>query len=125
MCSSDLFARLGQLRSAGITDLRHGRLLASDGATAMQRTPVPLPGGVQCHALAASLSTEGLESQAATGRRLRGDGLVPVASALGQHADPKFDLGFAPDRQDVVYGTGHLDLLSSPVVAQHLMRWLG
>ena len=119
------FARLGQLRSAGITDLRHGRLLASDGATAMQRTPVPLPAGVQCHALAASLSTEGLESQEATGRRLRGDGLVPVASALGQHADPKFDLGFAPGRQGVVYGTGHLDLLSSPVVAQHLMRWLG
>jgi len=118
------FARLGQLRSAGITDLRHGRLLASDGATALQRTPVPLPAGVRCHALAASLRPKGLEAQEATGRRLRGDGLVPLASALGQHADPKFDLGFAPERQGVVYGTGHLDLLSSPVVAQQLLCWL-
>jgi hypothetical protein len=55
---------------------------------------------------------------------LLGDGLVPVASALGRHADPRRDLGFAPQRQAVVFETGHLDLLSSPAVSDLLQRWL-
>ncbi len=119
------FARLGQLRSAGITDLRHGRLLASDGATAARRTPVPLPAGVRCFALAASLGRDGGERRHRVTHDLLGDGLVPLPSALGQHADPQFDLGFAPDRQWVGHGIGHLDLLSSLEVAAQLRRWLG
>jgi PGAP1-like protein len=118
------FARLGQVRSAGITDLRHGRLLASDGTTAARRTPVPLPAGVNCCAIAASLSAEDSSLKPRPGRRLRGDGLVSVASALGRHADAKFALGFAPERQAVVHGTGHLDLLNSPAVAAQLKHWL-
>ena len=47
------FARLGTLRSAGITDLRHGSITAPtvDGA----HPTVPLPSSVRCYALAAHL----------------------------------------------------------------------
>ena len=57
--------------------------------------------------------------------RLTGDGLVPLNSALGRHPDSARQLVFARDSQRVVYRTGHLALLSSPVVAQQLTTWLG
>lgn len=125
------FARLGRLRSAGITDLRHGSLLDSDWSVPHQsavagehRTPVPLPAGVACHAAAASLHAP----DAPRSRRLLGlafgDGLVPVDSALGRHALPRHRLAFDPARQAIVPGVGHLGLLDSPAVAAQLRRWL-
>jgi hypothetical protein len=116
-------ARLGRVRSAGITDLRHGNLLDEDWAghdrfahAADRRQPVPLPPGVRCHALAASLGTEG--------GRLKGhwlgDGLVSVDSALGRHAEAARQLDFAPERTWVGHGLGHLDLLDHPAVAEQL-----
>lgn len=128
------FAKLGQLRSAGITDLRHGHVLprdweASPPASKLQqavhrhrdtRTPLPLPKGVACYTVAATLATQ--RSQAVD--RLMGDGLVPLNSALGKHADPKRRLAFPPDHQCVLYRTGHLELLSSPQVSAQLARWL-
>jgi hypothetical protein len=56
--------------------------------------------------------------------RLTGDGLVPLRSALGQHDEPARRLVFARDSQRTVYRTGHLELLSSAVVAQQLVQWL-
>ena len=56
--------------------------------------------------------------------RLTGDGLVPLDSALGRHPEPARRLVFARDSQCTVYRTGHLDLLSSPAVAQQLLSWL-
>ena len=53
-----------------------------------------------------------------------GDGLVPVESALGQHPEARRRLVFARDSQRTVYRTGHLDLLSNPVVAEQLLAWL-
>ncbi len=67
-------ARLGRIRSAGITDMRYGLHL-------------PLPAGVECHAIAAGK-----------------DRLVPVASAHG---------AFPPAHCSIVPGASHLDLLSS------------
>ena len=90
------FARLVRLRSAGITDLRHGNLLDRDwhGHDRFQRQtdsrqPVPLPEGIACNAVAATTA-------AGPGRRavLPGDGLVPLRSALGQHDDPRRRLMF-------------------------------
>jgi pimeloyl-ACP methyl ester carboxylesterase len=102
------FARLGKLRSAGITDLRHGALL-------VDKVPVPLPAGLRSFALAGRLQG-----------RLKaitfGDGLVPVASALGEHPDPARQLTFGATA--VVDGVGHLDLLSAPQVAAQLREWL-
>jgi hypothetical protein len=121
------FTRLGRLRSAGITDLRHGSILDQDWQgrdrflhRADLRLPQSLPDAVPCFAIAGSLS-----KTAPTGHRAaRSDGLVPVASALGRHADPRMSLGIAPAHQKVAFGVGHLDLLSDPAVYAQLQRWL-
>ena len=111
-------ARLGRLRSAGITDLRHGQVRAADEAA--PEAPLPLPEGVACLAVAACLASR----RDLLADRLVGDGLVPLRSALGEHDDPARRLAFARGNQRVVYRTGHLDLLSSPAVADQLRRWL-
>lgn len=121
------FARLAQLRSAGITDLRYGHVLDSDWLgrdrfrkSPDQRTPVPLPAGVACHAVAATLAAR----RSPVGERLVGDGLVPLHSALGIHDDPARTLGFAKARQAVFYRLGHLDLLADAGVARQLQDWM-
>jgi hypothetical protein len=122
-------ARLPRLRSAGITDLRYGNVLDadwSDGDRFAQggdgRAPCPLPRGVRCFALAGSTSTEPTALPATPG--LRGDGLVPVASALGLHPDPARDLGIPSEFQRVVGGVTHLDLLDRAEVCAQLRAWL-
>lgn len=121
------FARLGKIRSAGITDLRHGHVMDADwqgrdrfASGADHRLPLPLPEGVRCFAVAATLA--GQRSRLA--ERLTGDGLVPLDSALGRHDEPARRLEVPRERQRTVYRTGHLDLLSSPVVAEQLRDWL-
>ena len=121
------FARLAQLRSAGITDLRYGHLLDADwqGRERFQRQPdrrlpVPLPEGVNCYAIAATLAAK----RSLLADRLTGDGLVPLRSALGQHDDPSRSLAFAANRQSIRYRTNHMQLLSSPAVTQQLLQWL-
>ncbi len=119
-------AALGHLRSAGITDLRHGSLLdecgESDrfGRAAGLPQHVPLPRSVSCSAIAASRG-RGARDLA---DRLLGDGLVPVASALGRHADPARRLAFASDRQWIGYGINHLDLLDNAEVYANLRQML-
>jgi len=121
------FARLGKIRSAGVTDLRHGNLLDGDweGRDRFEhardlRRPVPLPEGVQCFAIAATTGKRAGD----LGDRLLGDGLVPVASALGRHADPRLALSIPESRQWIGYGMSHLDLLSHPDVYAEMRRWL-
>jgi len=121
------FARLGKLRSAGITDLRHGNLLDEDWVGrnpstrgADYRQPVPLPDSVRCFAAAACIGQRSSDLKS----RLLGDGLVPLDSALGRHDDPLRALAFAKDRQWVGYGMGHLDLLNRPEVFVQLEQWL-
>jgi pimeloyl-ACP methyl ester carboxylesterase len=115
-------ARLGKVRSAGINDLRLGNIVsgpAGDDGT-HQTAQVSLPAATRCFAVAASLGP-------ATGslkEKLLGDGLVPVTSALGQHAKPDRRLPFATDRQAVVYETSHLGLLASAEVSGLLRQWL-
>lgn len=110
------FAQLGKLRSVGITDLRHGTLLDSSHH--------PLPRGVRCHAVAATTS-RATDKQGMVQRKLWGDGLVPLDSALGVHADPSRTLKMPATRKLIVYGTNHLDLLASQEVATQLEAWLG
>ncbi|HET7785038.1 MAG TPA: alpha/beta hydrolase [Myxococcales bacterium] len=119
-------ARVGGNRGAGITDLRFGNLLDEDwnGQPPRHRhdprTPVPLPAGVRCFAVAASRS----QGPGARPGRLLGDGLVPVDSALGRHRDPRFALAFPAERQHVLYCSGHMDLLGAPEIADRLAGWL-
>ena len=106
------FARLARLRSAGITDLRHGTL----GDSGM---PLPaLPVSVKLYAVAATLSAS------AALARPRSDGLVPVSSALGRHRDPRRDLGIPAERQRLIAGCGHLALLRHPETLAQLRGWL-
>lgn len=121
------FARLGRLRSAGITDLRYGHVLDDDrqGRDRFQRTPdnrqpLPLPDGVACHAVAATTAAK----RSTLANRLPGDGLVPLRSALGQHDDARRTLAFADASQWIACRTGHLALLSRPEVTRQLVQWL-
>lgn len=110
------FARLGQLRSAGITDLRHGTVAPHGHHHAASACPE----GVACFAVAATLAAKrGLLAD-----RLTGDGLVPLDSALGRHDDPARRLGIPLSHQHVVHRTGHLELLSSADVAARMLAWL-
>jgi pimeloyl-ACP methyl ester carboxylesterase len=138
---TDPFSRLGRVRSAGITDLRHGSTLDEDwhGRDRFAhghdtRQPLPLPDSVSCHAIAATTAhrpvgdTGDVVAAESLGSQLDafpGDGLVPVASALGRHTEPRFMLNFPPSHQWVAWDTGHLDLLSSKAVYQRILQWLG
>ncbi|WLI90720.1 alpha/beta hydrolase [Massilia sp. R2A-15] len=122
------FARLGELRSAGITDLRYGNLVDEDwrgrdrfrhGGDLPQ--PLPLPRGVRCYTIAGTTGRR----QGDLRDRLLGDGLVPLDTALGRHDDPARTLAFPTSHQWIGFGIHHLDLLSRLEVYQQLRHWLG
>ena len=119
------FARLAIIRSAGITDLRHGSLVDDDWEGQDRFAPgaalprfLPLPSAVRCHAIAATI---GKREGDLADRLLAGDGLVPLASAQGRHPDPARCLALD---SVVLYQTNHMQLLSSPEVSAHLLKWL-
>jgi len=127
-------ARLGKIRSAGITDLRHGHLLnegldrrdrfarlSETNAKTSAPPAVPLPEGVQCYAVAASIATQ----PSALKDRLLGDGLVPVSSALGQHNDPGRTLPIPESQRWIGYGMNHFDLLERREVYERIYGWVG
>ena len=121
------FGLLGRMRSAGITDLRHGHVSDADAhghdrfaRVGDRRAIVPLPEGVACHAIAASTSAR----HSTLAERLVGDGLVPLRSALGRHHDPRRALAFDPASQWVAWRTGHMQLLRSPAVTRQLLHML-
>ncbi len=118
------FARLGKIRSAGVTDMRHGNLRDEDweGRDRFaygndRRRPMPLPEGVRCFAAAATKAK-------VEGGKPCSDGLVPVDSALGRHPRPELTLAFPREHQWVGLGMNHVDLLSRPEVFDVLKRWL-
>jgi pimeloyl-ACP methyl ester carboxylesterase len=121
------WARLDTIPSAGITDLRFGNRADEDWKTRGRFEPggdfrmaAPLPKGIACYAIAATTGrTAGELSD-----RLIGDGIVPLASALGRHANPKLAVTFDESRQWVAYGTNHLGLLSRPEVYAQIRQWL-
>ena len=115
-------ARLSQLRSAGVNDLRFGNIVSGSASDAgsHRSQQVALPDGVRCYAVAANLGP----AAGSLKGKLLGDGLVPVDSALGRHHESARRLAFAEDHQAVVHETGHLDLLSSPEVFGLLRQWL-
>jgi pimeloyl-ACP methyl ester carboxylesterase len=117
------FARLGKVRSAGIKDLYHGDLRDEDWETTASTSghaPLPLPQGIRCYAVAATKSMR----QGRSGARIRGDGLVPVNSALGLHRDARMNLAIPDDHRWIGYDMGHLELLSRGDVYERIKRWL-
>ncbi len=121
------FARLGKARSAGITDLRFGNLQPADwqgrdrhSQRHDDRRPTPLPAGVDCFIVAATKAAKvgGLHS------RVVGDGLVPLASALGEHREPQHTLKVPKHHMRIVTSADHWDLLSREDVYAQLRAWL-
>ena len=117
-------ARLGKIRSAGVTDMRFGNVMDEHwaghdrfGHAGDLRGQLALPDGVQCYAIAATKTRR-------AGGKLSGDGLVPVDSALGRHAKPELTLGFPEAHQWIAYAMGHLDLLSRAEVYETIRSWL-
>jgi len=109
------FAALAARRSAGIRDLRHGSLLEADAGRASR---LPLPDGAACYAVAATTASKPSGPPA----RWLGDGLVPVASALGQHREAARRLAFTDTA--VFTGLGHLALQTDAAVLRQLQTWL-
>ena len=125
------FARLAQVRSAGITDLRYGHVLEEDwqGHDRFRKKPdsrthVPLPEGVAYLTVAATTAAKETKG-GSLADRLIGDGLVPLHSALGLHDDPQRSLHFAKKSQLIAYRMNHMQLLSSPEVTRQMVAWLG
>ena len=128
------FKKLAELRSSGITDLRFGNVLDSDWQSEdpqgrfkpktkqehVDREHLPLPDGVACFTVAATLAAK----RSLLADRLIGDGLVPLNSALGVHRDPSHSLVFAKSSQLIVYRTSHMALLGSSEVSEQLLTWL-
>jgi pimeloyl-ACP methyl ester carboxylesterase len=121
------FARLGQARSAGITDLRFGNLQAADwqGRDPREqrrddRVPTPLPHGVGVYLLAATTA----EQPRGLRHSLIGDGLVSLASAWGEHRDPERALAVPASHRRLITRSNHWDLLSRPEEADALRHWL-
>ncbi|HEX7602474.1 MAG TPA: alpha/beta hydrolase [Polyangiaceae bacterium] len=117
-------SRLGRLRSAGVTDMRYGFMKDEHWngrdrfePSADPRDVLELPAGVECYAIAGTLTPK-------EGARLRSDGLVPVDSALGRHDKPGLTLTFPEDHQWIAFGIGHIDLLWRPEVYDKLRSWL-
>lgn len=108
---------LTERRSAGIQDLRYGALREADWG---RRSDVPLPVGVDCYAIAATTG----QNADRLPTRLLGDGLVPLASALGRHREAARDLGIPPARRAVFTGIGHLQLQTDAKVLEQLIAWL-
>jgi pimeloyl-ACP methyl ester carboxylesterase len=120
------FAVLGKLRSAGITDLRHGYVLDEDwkgrDRFANRTDPhcaVPLPKRIQCYTIAGSIGRK----RSTRRTELIGDGLVPIASALGDHRDSRRRLAFPSSHRWTAWGTSHLGLLRSDRVYERIRGW--
>jgi pimeloyl-ACP methyl ester carboxylesterase len=112
-------ARLGQIRSAGVTDLRFGNVLDEhwQGRDRFakghdSRSPVPLPADVACYAVAGNVGARA------------SDGLVPVNSALGRHSRVDMTLDFPEPHIWIGDGIAHLDLLDGKAVYARLRDWL-
>lgn len=121
------FVPLVKLRSSGVTDLRHGNVCDQDwqhmdrfASHEDARVPVPLPAGVTCYTLAASMAKK------ASGLRdkLIGDGLVTIDSALGKHKEHRHSLAIAEHRQWLGYNLNHMQLLSDSLVYETLATYL-
>lgn len=120
-------ARIGKIRSAGITDLRHGNIVDEHWQgrdrfehSADIRSPVPLPKDVLCFAIAATTGKKVGDLR----DRFLGDGLVQMSSALGRHEESGLTLSFPEEQQWVGYGMNHMELLNRPEVYQQITRWL-
>ena len=122
--------KLGDIRSTGIIDLRHGSIRDEDWQSLATRSVLPdserqvtpLPPHITTYFLAGTLS-ETEEEGSSKMSYLLGDGLVNINSALGEHTE-MHTLQVPKDRKEVFYGVGHFGLLSDKQVLKQAVDWL-
>lgn len=122
-------ARLGDIRSAGVIDLRHGSVRDDDwehlearrGQFDDTRKPAPLPSSVKTFLLAGTLESGPSTSRT---REAIGDYLVSVKSGLGEHDNPSYQLRVPEQRKAVFYGINHFELQYHPAVRDQVIAWL-
>lgn len=104
------FMRLGNIRSQGIRDLRHGRVNGNEHNPELLASARHL-------LLAGNISIE-------TDRHWLGDGLVPVASALGE-AEQEARRLTAPDLTRRAFkGMGHMAMLEDARIYATIGKWM-
>lgn len=120
-------AALGNMRSAGIKDLRFGYLLDEDWkgrhADELWRDnshPVPLLEGVHHYQIAATLAKKSDHFLA----HYFGDGLVPARSAAGRSFRKSKTIPFVAEHCKVIRGLSHSDLAHHDAVYEQLKAWL-
>ena len=118
-------APLGKIRSAGVTDLRYGHVTDQDWQgkdrfklRGDRRAQISLPDDIEFYAIAGSKSKN-------KSKRILGDKMVTVQSALGIHVDPTKHLHFKSENTWIAFENTHSDLLSSPEVYTKIKSWLG
>lgn len=121
------FAKLGKIRSAGVTDLRYGNLVDEDWQNKDrfelkndQRQHIPLSEQIEFYAVAAVNKKE----NSTKSTKSLGDNLVDIKSALGQHKTSNKTLLFKKNNIWIGYENNHLDLLSNPKITAMLKTWL-
>lgn len=121
------FARLGKIRSAGVTDLRYGNLVDEDWLNndrferkTDQRRHIPLPKQIKFYSIAAVIG----KKTTTISTKILGDTLVDVKSALGQHKNPDNSLLFKKGNSWIAYENNHLDLLSNLKIFEKIKGWL-
>lgn len=121
-------AKLGDLRSAGIIDLRYGSIRDADWKSLEGRSVLPpefrhptrLPLHVNTYLIAATLVDPHYESKMT---ELLGDGLVTIESALGEHTG-EHALTVPEGHKAVFYGMSHYNLIYSGRVHKQVIAWL-
>lgn len=121
-------AKLGDLRSAGIIDLRYGSIRDADWKSLQGRSVLPpefrhptrLPLHVRTYLVAATLVEAHYDSKAAS---LLGDSLVTIESALGEHTE-EHTLSVPEGHKAIFYGVSHYNLLYNERVHNQVVAWL-
>jgi hypothetical protein len=81
---------------------------------------VPLPDGVQCFIIAATIGKRAGDLR----DRLIGDSIAPLESALGHHPKRRLALTLPESRQWIGYGMNHLDLLNRRADYARIREWM-
>ncbi len=117
------FAKLGKIRSAGVTDLRYGNLVDEDWQYKNRfelkkehKKHIPLTKNTEYYSIAAVTGKEKNYIK----NRFFGDSLVSVKSALGKHKNRDKNLHFKKENTFTVYENNHSDLLSNPKITEIL-----
>lgn len=121
------FARLGKIRSAGVTDLRYGNLVDEDWQdfdrfkmNGDKRKSIPIPTKIKCYSLAGIVGKEAKTIKS----KLLGDNMVGVKSALGKHKNASKNIFSEMTDTYIVNECNHTDLLSNLKVYNKIKSWI-